>query len=383
MEYQDPLPRMGALTRRQVLGGVAGGLLGSLSAKTTRADVAREPRRLVYLFLSGGASQLETWDPKPRSATGGPFGAISTTAPGVQISELLPGLAKQMRHLALVRSVNSSAFGEDHLGEGILTGRIPQGTVRFPTLSEIAAVHLASSGRVLPAYVELQPTDAFRFESHAADCPLGLEARPILVTNGKLEATGRGVEELLALRDILDSRGIAPRDQERYGESDLGRHLSQARRLVEAGVPVVKIRHAWWDTHAEHCEGHRRLGGELDRALSALVQDLHDRGLLESTLVVVASEFGRSPQFNRHGGRGHWPYAWSVALAGAGIRGGTVVGRTSPDGREVVEREVTPAHLHHTCLRALGIDPDLTVQVGGRSVPLADTSGGVIPESFG
>lgn len=383
MEYQDPLPRMGALTRRQVLGGVAGGLLGSLSAKTTRAEVAREPRRLVYLFLSGGASQLETWDPKTGSATGGPFGAISTTASGVQISGLLPSVAKQMRHLALIRSVNSSAFGEEHLGEGILTGRPAHGTVRFPTLPEIAAAHLASPGQVLPAYVELQSTDAFRFESHATECPLGLEARPILVTNGKLAATGKAVDELLVLRDVLDSRGLTSRDPERYGESDLGRHLSQARRLLEAGVPVVKIRHPWWDTHAEHFEGHRRLGGELDRALSALVQDLHDRGLLESTLVVVASEFGRSPQFNRHGGRDHWPHAWSVALAGAGISGGTVVGRTSPDGREVVEREVTPAHLHHTCISALGIDPDLTIQVGGRSTPLADPSGALIPELFG
>lgn len=383
MEHQNPLPQMGALTRRQVLGGVAGGLLGSLTAKTTRAEVAREPRRLVYLFLSGGASQLETWDPKPGSATGGPFGAISTTAPGVQISGLLPNLGKQMRHLALVRSVNSSAFGEEHLGEGVLTGRMPHGTVRFPTLPEIAAARLASPRQVLPAYVELQSTDAFRFESRAAECPLGPGAQPILVTNGKLEATGKAVEELLALRDILDSRGLAPRDQERYGESDLGRHLSQARRLLEAGVPVVKIRHTWWDTHAEHFEGHRKLGGELDRALSALVHDLHDRGLLESTLVVVASEFGRSPQFNRHGGRDHWPHAWSAALAGAGIRGGTVVGRTSPDGGEVVEREVTPAHLHHTCLRALGIDPDLTVQVGGRSSPLADPSGALIRELFG
>lgn len=368
MESQNRLSQSsaGIVTRRQVLGGLAGGLLCGMAGPGTPARAAGAPRRLIYLFLSGGASQLETWDPKPGMATGGPFGAVRTSVPGVQVSELLPSLARQMHHLALVRSVNSTAFGAEHLGEGVLTGRVPQPERRYPTLAEIAASQLPVTGSALPSYVELQSTDAFRYESQALESPLGAGAQPLLVTAGQFAAGARGPEELLAVRELLATRKLADRERAAYGESDLGRHCLQARRLVEGGVPVVKIRHTWWDTHAEHFDSHRRLTAELDLALSALLQDLADRGLLESTLVVVASEFGRSPQLNRHGGRDHWPQAWSVALAGAGLRGGTVVGRTSPDGREVVEREVTPAHLHHTCLEALGLDSGHTFAGGAQ-----------------
>jgi len=383
MELQHRHPRPDAITRRQVLGGVAGSLLCGLSGNATQAATNSPARRLIYLFLSGGASQLETWDPKSGATTGSPFGAIRTSVPGVQVSELLPGIAHQMHHVALVRSINSVGFGVDHFGEGVLTGRAPQASLRYPTLPEIAAAYLPRPARALPAYVELQSTDAFRFEAKAAESPLGPETRPLLVTAGKLEGSDRQPDELLAVGGLLGARRMGAGERERYGASDLGRHCLQARRLAEAGLPVVKIRHTWWDTHAEHFETHRRLTAELDRALSALLQDLHDRGLLDSTLVVVASEFGRSPQLNRYGGRDHWPHAWSVALAGCGVRGGAVVGRTSPDGREVVEREVTPAHLHHTCLQALGVDPDLTVKVGGRAVPLADASVSPIRELFG
>jgi len=382
MEPQSRLPQPGAVSRRQVLGGLAGSLLCGLSPAAARADLSRAPRRLIYLFLAGGASQLETWDPKPGTAAGGPFGALRTSADGVRVSGLLPGLARQMHHLALVRSVNSTGFGRDHLGEGVLTGRVPDASIRYPTLPELAAAYLSRPARALPSYVELQSTDAFRFESQAVECPLGPKARPLLVTAGTLEPSSRHPEELLAVRDLLKARGGAG-ESERYGDTELGRHCLQSRRLLERGVPVVKIRHTWWDTHAEQFDTHRRLTAELDRALSALLQDLHDRGLLESTLVVIASEFGRSPELNRYGGRDHWPQAWSVALAGAGIRGGIVVGRTSPDGREVVEREVTPAHLHSTCLRALGIDPELTLDLNGRDSPLAAPAASPISELFG
>lgn len=380
MEHRDRLHRPGDVTRRQVLGGLAGTLLGGLSIRGAHAADSRERRQLVYLFLSGGASQLETWDPKPGTAAAGPFGAIPTTASGVRVSELLPNLARQMHHLALVRSVNSAAFGAEHRGEGVLTGRIPRTGLRYPTLPEIATAYLPSTTE-LPACVELQSTDAFRYEATAAESPLGPSVRPLLVTAGKPEPAP--VEQLLAVRDCLQERNVPARDRERYGDTELGSHLLHTRRLVEAGVPVVKVRHTWWDTHAEHFAGHRRLTAELDRALSALLQDLHDRGLLESTLVVVASEFGRSPALNRHGGRDHWPHAWSVALAGAGVPGGVVVGRTGSEGREVVEREVTPAHLHHTCLRALAVDPELQVSVGGSPVTLADPAAAPITELCG
>jgi uncharacterized protein (DUF1501 family) len=380
MEPRNRFHAPGDVTRRQVLGGLAGVLLSGLSIRGAGATPPRERRQLVYLFLSGGVSQLETWDPKPGTAVGGSFGAISTTAPDVRISELLPHLARQMHRVALVRSLNSSAFGAEHRGEGVLTGRVPWSGFRYPTLPEIAAAYLPATPD-LPACVELQSTDAFRYESAAAESPLGPTVSPLLMTAGNPAPAPVG--QLLAVRDCLHGRKASARDRERYGDTELGGHLLQTRRLVEAGVPVVKVRHAWWDTHADHFEGHRRLTSELDRALSALLQDLHDRGLLESTLVVVASEFGRSPVLNRYGGRDHWPHAWSVALAGAGMPGGVVIGRTSPDGREVVEREVTPAHLHHTCLRALGIDSELQVSMGGSMTALADPDAAPIAEMCG
>jgi len=142
----------------------------------------------------------------------------------------------------------------------------------------------------------------------------------------------------------------------------------------------VKVRHTWWDTHADNFEGHRALCVELDQALSVLLQDLAERGLLESTLVLTTSEFGRTPAISSELGRDHWPHAWSVTLAGCGIPGGTVVGATNQDGTEITERMVTPAHLHHTYYRALGIDPRKTYRAGARPVYLADESAEAIHE---
>lgn len=360
-------------TRRGFVTGVTSSLLMGRGMMSARA-ASHPARRLVYLFLSGGASQLETWDPKPGAAGGGPFGAVDTTVSGVRISELMPRMAKQMHRVALVRSLNSEGFGDGHDGAGILCGRKPQEGFRFPTLCEIAARGLGHESRV-PALVELQSTDAYRFESRAAAPNSPRAATTALVTDG---AVTLAAAEAAA---VVESRlGLPERDIERYGSTELGRFCAQARRLVEAGVPVVKIRHHWWDTHAEHFERHAGLVRQLDVALSTLLQDLHDRGLLEETLVVVASEFGRSPEINRFGGRDHWTRAWSVALAGAGVSGGVVVGRTSEDGRGVVEQEVTPADLHRTCLHTLGIHGDQARYDGGRAIPLAEPSARVVGE---
>lgn len=420
-----------ACSRRRFLGGLAGGLFWGaalasdniLMTEAQAAEVKRSGKRVIILYLGGGASQMETWDPKPGRPNGGPFGAIETSAPGVRISELLPKLAWQMHHMAIVRSVNNAAMGADHDGTGMSLGRKKDPFVNYPSFAEIATKELARQDAKIPDHVELQMTDVFRYESKNPTSFLGTEVQPVTLTGGKrpenldrlAEVSGLDHEDREALRELVGKRFERDRqlpaskgydqtfqrlrglmscdelfdvdkspakDLERYGSCNLARHCLLARRMVEAGVSVVKIRHTWWDTHADNFEGHRVLTQELDHALSLLLADLHDRGMLKDTLVLTTSEFGRTPGISSELGRDHWPNAWSVTLAGCGIAGGAVVGATNEDGTAVTERQVTPADLHHTYYKALGIDPRKTYRVGARPVYLADESGAAIDELF-
>src|SRR5262249_13493634 len=146
------------------------------------------------------------------------------------------------------------------------------------------------------------------------------------------------------------------KERDRYGSSSLARQCFLARKLVEAGVSVVKIRDTWWDTHADNFEGHRVLTANLDQALSALIQDLAERDMLKTPLVLTTSEFGRTPQISAELGRNHWPTAWSLTLAGCGVPGGAVHGKTNADGTAIIDSKVTPADLHHTYYQLLDID---------------------------
>ena len=176
----------------------------------------------------------------------------------------------------------------------------------------------------------------------------------------------------------LDKEPPAVRD--RYGRTPFGEQTLLARRLVEAGIPVVKITKGFWDSHHDNFESHRELVPDFDNALRVLLADLHDRGLLESTLVMVLSEFGRTPVINQDVGRDHFAAAWSVALAGAGVRGGAVYGRTDVDGKTVADGEVNASDLAATIYQAAGIDPRTEYPAGLRPVPLAKEDARVIEE---
>src|SRR5262249_41215428 len=385
------------------------------------AEVKKQGKAVIILYLGGGASQLETWDPKPGTGNGGPYRAIPTSVPGVHISELLPKLAKVMHHMAVVRSVDNSGMGPDHNGTGMHIGRKPDRFVNYPTFAEIATQELGRWDTKIPDHVELQMTDVFRYESSVKASFLGTRVQPVILTGGKRPAnldrlpslTAADHAEREALRDFLGRRFEAerqsvqaagynrtfqrvrglmscdslldvdrsdPKDLDRYGPTSLGRHCLLARRLVEAGVSVVKIRHTWWDTHADNFEGHRCLTLELDHALSTLMSDLADRDMLRHTLVLTTSEFGRTPRISAELGRDHWANAWSVTLAGCGVPGGAVVGKTNADGTAIVDRRVTPADLHHTYYELLGIDPTKRYYQGSRPVFLADETGKPIRE---
>ncbi|HTE18943.1 MAG TPA: DUF1501 domain-containing protein, partial [Armatimonadota bacterium] len=294
------------VTRRQFLGGLASTMFWGVSlasdnvlmTEAQAAEVKRQGKRVIILYLGGGASQMETWDPKPGVATGGPFGAIDTSAPGVRISELLPRLAKQMHHMAIVRSVNNAAMGPDHDGTGMALGRRKDPFVNYPSFAEIAAKELGRMDAKIPDHVELQMSDVFRYESKNPPSFLGTAVQPVTVTGGKRpenldrlaeisavdhsdrealrSLVGKRFEQgrkvaasraynqaferirgLMSCDELFDVDKSSQKDLERYGPTNLARHCLLARRLVEAGVSVVKIRDTWWDTHADNFEGHR------------------------------------------------------------------------------------------------------------------------------
>src|SRR5439155_11733050 len=187
-------------------------------------------------------------------------------------------------------------------------------------------------------------------------------------------------ERVFHKADVFDVSKENPKTADRYGRHDFGRHLLLARRLLEAGVTYVKVSHSNYDTHHENFDFHIEQLGEFDRPFAAFLDDLADRGMLDSTLVVVMSEMGRTPKINDRFGRDHWSRAWSVALAGCGIKGGAAVGKTNANGTTVTDREVGSGHLFHTYLRAVGLNPTKNFYPNERPVPIADPKAAAIDE---
>lgn len=389
------------------------------ASPTSTAELARNQKRVLVIFLSGGVSQFETWDPKPGTDTGGPFRAISTSVPGTQVCELLPLTAARMHKLAVVRSLNSTT--PDHAqGEKImLTGRQPEAGIEYPHIGAVAAKMLGGDRAEMPGNITILPggggggrADATFLGPQFASVPVP-DGRPpanLLRPSGLTpdadaarEALRRSLtdrfsrsrrsaaseayaasfaqaERVFNRADVFDVERESLKTAERYGRHDFGRHLLLARRLLEAGVSYVKVSHSNYDTHHENFDFHIEQLGEFDRPFAALLDDLSDRGMLESTLVVVMSEMGRTPRINERFGRDHWSNGWSVVLGGAGIKGGALVGRTNANGTTIADREVGPWHLFHTYLRAVGLDPERNFHPNQRPVPVADPRASAISE---
>jgi Protein of unknown function (DUF1501) len=412
------------ISRRSFLGtasaglGLASGFAG-LVQPAVAADLAKRERQVLLVWLHGGASQLETWDPKPGTDTGGPFRSIETSVPGLRISELMPLTARQMHRMALVRGVNTK---EDDHGKGYYymhTGRREVPGQEYPHLGSLAARFMTKAQDPLPGYVHIQPGGGGLSGREAAflgpkygSLVLGNGNAPANTTRpGSLDATAATKRDLLRhhlndrfahrrrtaetdaytttyeqaiqlmeRREVFDVSKEPPRDLDRYGTHDFGRHCLLARRLLESGVTFVKVTHSNYDTHNENFDFHLEQVGEFDQSFSALLDDLAQRGRLEHTLVVVMSEFGRTPRINHLYGRDHWSAAWSVALAGAGIKPGVVLGKTNANGTAVVDGQVNAGNLFHTYLRAVGLDPSETFEANGRTVQVADPAVSAIKE---
>lgn len=413
-----------AISRRGFLSGAAGaagvGLLGS-GASWVPAAAAEQLRptqkRILTFWLHGGLSQLESWDPKPKTATGGPFRAISTSVPGLHIGELLPHTATQMHRLALIRGLNTKNSGHGPGQIQMTTGRNPQGLAQYPHLGAVAAKSLTPEKFALPSHIMIRGAGPSaggaaylgpRFAAVALDdgkapqdstLPSSIEAEAEArrqafrqLANDRFAERRRTADtdaytysyeqarDLMSRREVFDVTKESAADHERYGKSEFAQHCLLARRLLEHDVPFVQVNHSNYDTHYENFDYLIEQLGEFDKPFATLVDDLAERGLLKDTLIVVMSEMGRTPKINPRYGRDHWGTAWSVCLGGAGIQPGAVIGKTNETGTAVVDREVDHGQLFHTYLQAVGVDTTKEFVIAGRKFSIADPSKAPIKE---
>jgi hypothetical protein len=412
------MTRFPTLSRRDWLRLATAGVLGgSMSGwmETLAQDAARNPQRkraCILLWMSGGPSQIDTFDMKPGHANGGEFKEIATSAPGIKISEHLPGVARQMDRMAIVRSMSTKEGDHGRATFLMRTGYLPQGPIQYPAFGALVSKELGSDDNDLPNFISIAPQ---RFLSPGAFDSgfLGPQYAPLIVGDSNAFFQGpNGYEQALKVQDLqppsevsraqadaridlarglasdfISSRpGVAPLShqaaytravrlmrseaarafdlqgepaalRDRYGRNLFGQGCLLARRLIERGVPFVEVTLDGWDTHQDNFNQVKRLSQTLDPAWATLMSDLKDRGLLDSTLIVWMGEFGRTPKIEKgRNGRDHFPNAWSTVLAGGGIKGGQVVGKTSPDGLRVEERPVPVTDFLATVCLALGID---------------------------
>ncbi|MFN0199114.1 MAG: DUF1501 domain-containing protein [Planctomycetaceae bacterium] len=434
-----------ALTRRGLLAGTAltfgssalSNWMQSLAQASDQADgSATKPKRsCLLLWMNGGPTQTDTFDMKPGHAHGGPFQPIATSAPGISISEHLPETAKWMHRLSIVRSMSTREGDHGRARDHLRSGYLPQGPIKFPVLGSLVSHECGSATTDLPHYVSILPRGIFRSGIPPAGF-LGTEHGPLLVGNDLGSETGerklrvdnlalaKGVGEEQARsrwellkemeREFLDRRpGLAADgyrsaydrslklmspdaamtfDLERepaevrdaYGTTPFGQGCLLARRLLEKGVPFVEVTLGGWDTHNDNFTSVEALCDNLDRAWAALLGDLEERGLLDSTLIVWMGEFGRTPVINPQLGRDHYPKAWSAVLGGGGIKGGQVIGSSSDDGLEVTDHPVGVPDLLATICLALGLDPNKqNISNVARPIRLVDPAAKPVKELLG
>ena len=415
--FNNPLctPSDHAFSRRQLLAGAGASAaavgLGPLLSRGIADEVKKHAKQVLFVWLDGGLSQFESWDPKPHSEFGGPFRAIPTSVPGIHVSELVPRSAKLMQHLTIVRSLctkdNSHSAGVARIQRGDPKNR----GVTYPFFGSAVAKLIGPGESGLPPYVWIKPGSggfihqdggflgpkygalAFGDGKPPENLPLHEsltladdDARDALRQQANARyAQGRKPQvgdaysyvydmgrALMRRQELFDVTKFDPKDVERYGTHEIGRHMLQARKMLEAGVTFVKVNSYGWDTHADNFNAHLSLVPKFDQAFAAMIEDLADRSMLENVLVIVMSEFGRTPRINGQIGRDHFPEAWSLVMAGAGLKHGLASGKTNAAGTWVEGEEHDIGCLFHTWFRCLGIDSKkLEYDNAGQPLPLA------------
>ena len=376
--------------------------------------VRRRPtaRNCIFLYMNGGMSHIDTFDPKPGTETGGPTQAIKTAADGLMISQYLPRLAEQMNHVALLRSMNSTQ-GAHEPGQYLLrTSFTQRGTIRHPSLPAWSGYFSGRANPTLPASVAIggggrHPGSGY-LESKFAPLPLGNaeaglqhSARPPGVDATEEDHRLRMLAKLnqgfqnqfdsksvRAYKDLyqeavtlMGSKDLTAFDitqepealRAHYGDNEFGHGCMLARRLIENDVRFVEVNLGGWDTHDDNFDRVENNAATLDQGLSALLADLSSRGMLDETLVVLASEFGRSPKINGNNGRDHYPKAFTTLMAGGGIKGGQAYGKTDPSGAEPIENKLQIQDFNATIGYALGMPLDkVVISPQGRPFTMAD-----------
>lgn len=412
------------LSRRDFVSRSAAGLLGvaalpllpAVSAPGGNGDVPLGPataKNVIYLYMSGGMSQLDSFDPKPGASTMGPTKAIATNVDGVQVAEHFPNMARRMDRVAVINSMNSNQGAHAQGRYFMHTSHVLRGTIRHPSLGAWLDYMAGPRNASLPGHVTIG-TDIYG--ASGGFLPSRHYPLPIGDPAGGLQHSQRppeiGVEQFHRRLDrlqrmnrafadkydvqavraytemyeqavkLMSSKDIEAFDitaepaslREAYGDDPFAQGCLLARRLVEHKVRYIEVVSGGWDTHNQNFETFEEKGPVLDRALATLLADLEARGMLEETLVVLATEFGRTPDINAgRNGRDHYPKAFTCLLAGGGIRGGQAWGKTDAEGREIVEAAVSVQDFNATIAHALGLPLEHEVSSpSGRPFRVAD-----------
>lgn len=382
-------------------------------------DIKKKNHSVILLWMSGGPSTIDLWDLKPGSTTGGPFKPISTSADGIQICEHLPLMAQQMHHMNIIRSMSTREADHTRGRYYLHTGYVPNPNIEHPSYGAVISHELMSTIPQLdiPPFVSI---------GGASIGPgfLGASYAPFVVnSNGTVRNLDTGLEPdrlnqrlqmLQTIEDkfIKEKRGDYAKEhakllsktvkliggshmdvfkvskepkeiQDRYGNTGFGKGCLMARRLVEIGVPFIEVDFGGWDNHQNiFTTLQDQKLPELDKAMSALISDLNDRGLFHTTTVIWMGEFGRTPNINSNVGRDHWARSWSVVVGGAGFKRGVVVGETSKDGKEVVSEPYSSQDLMASVLKSIDIPLEtMFTSKSGRPMKIAN-SGKIIKELF-
>lgn len=412
------------MTRRHFLRHLAGAsamavpaLALTNSLQVHAETIRRNHKSAILLWMGGGPATIDIWDLKPGSATGGPFKPISTSG-DVQISEHLPLVAQQMHNLSIIRSMSTREADHQRGRYYMHTGFVPNPNIEHPSYGAVIAHEMADKalGLEIPPFVSV---------GGASVGPgfLGMAYAPFSVdSNGRVRNLEMDIEQdrLMQRMQLLASlerefksqnRGSAATEhakildktlslmtskqmeafkvqsepqpvRERYGETGFGRGCLMARRLVEQGVPFVEVDLGGWDTHQNNFDRLTQKLPELDKAMSALVEDLENRELLQDTVVIWMGEFGRTPRINGNTGRDHWARSWSCVVGGGGIQGGLAVGKTNADGTQVETEPYSAEDLMATVCRAMDISLETTfTSNNGRPMKIAG-GGKVVKELF-
>ena len=417
------------MSRRHFLGHMATTAMAvpamqfAASMEANAQQLRKANKSMIVLWMGGGPSHMDTWNLKPDSEkNGGPFKPIATSASGVMISEHMPTVAKQMKHLNVIRSLNSKE-GNHERGQYMMhTGYAPNPTVVHPAFGSVLSYEL---GEKLENF-DLPHCISINSGGEGAGF-LGMAHSPFVVNNpnGKIanldppkDVEGMRMDrriEMLRLtennflpnhgQNAIDHKAVYAKTfkmmksryikafnlndepaavREAYGKGSFGSGCLMARRLVEAGVTYVEVSLGGWDTHADTFNIHKtRLQPELDKGMGNLVADLAQRGLLEKTMVVWMGDFGRTPKINQNAGRDHWPRSWSVVMGGGGLKGGQAIGATDKDGVDIIDQPVGVMDLVATMSKGMGIDVATQYTTPrGRPIKVVD-GGSPIPQLFG